>query len=130
MLNKWKTPLFIGSILHYYKFSAHQQFAKLSKLLWNCQTITCFTNSFGFIFAWFHPHASSIFPILRLESYACQKVVLTFQQFSTLVKSCPNLSQLLTNHHPQCNPSIKIQNGCVASTTYVPKIWDQANRSS
>ena len=58
------------------------------------------------------------------------KKSLTFQQFSTSVKICSNLSRLLMNPHPQSDPSIRIQNGCVDSTAYVPKIWDQANRSS
>ncbi|KDO40753.1 hypothetical protein CISIN_1g042735mg, partial [Citrus sinensis] len=54
------------------------------------------------------------------KGYACQKVVLTFQQFSTSAKICPNLSRLPTNHHPQ--------SGCISVIAYVPIIWDQANR--
>ena len=61
---------------------------------------------------------------LILLPYNCwlQSTICLISTNLHLGENLPNLSRLPTDYHPQ--------SGCISMTAYVPKIWDQANRSS
>ena len=106
-LTNEKLPLFIGSILHYYKFGVHQQFCQIVKVVVNLSNCHMLHQLLWLQFPRFQPCASSKFlrVCANFSSFAClatcmcqiSKAGANFGQFVT--KFCQLFNNLLYCFH-------------------------------